>query len=628
MKKGTINIQTENIFPIIKKFLYSDTEIFVRELVSNAVDATQKLKTLASTGEFKGELDNLRVEVILDKDNKTITFRDYGVGMTEDEVQKYINEIAFSGATEFVEKYKDKDPNTIIGHFGLGFYSSFMVSDKVQIKTLSYKDGAKPVLWESDGSPEYTITETEKDNRGTDVILYVSEDSKEYLEEARLNEVLTKYCKFLPVEIVFGERTEYVDDPSGEKDEDGKVKKIEKKVPNVINNTHPAWIKKPSELTDEDYINFYHELYPFSDEPLFHIHLNVDYPFHLTGILYFPKLKNNVEVQKNKIQLYSNQVFITDQVDNIVPEFLTLLHGVIDSPDIPLNVSRSYLQSDSNVRKISSYITKKVADKLAQMFKNDREDFEKKWDDIKIFIQYGILSDNKFEEKAIKFLLLKDTDGKYYTVDEYKEKVKDAQTDKNGKLVFLYTHDSEEHHPLIEDAKAKGYNVLVMDSPLDSHLITKLEQKLDVSFARVDADTLDKLITKEEEMPSKLSDEEKEKIKPVFEASIDKDKFTVQFENLSETDKPVSVTQSEFVRRMKEQQALGGGMQMFGSFPEMYNLVVNANHPLISKILEEKDEKKKESLAKQAVDLALLANGMLKGKKLSDFINRSLTMID
>ncbi len=628
MKKGTINIQTENIFPIIKKFLYSDTEIFVRELVSNAVDATQKLKTLVSTGEFKGELDNLRVEVILDKENKTITFRDYGVGMTEEEVQKYINEIAFSGATEFVEKYKDKDPNTIIGHFGLGFYSSFMVSDKVQIKTLSYKDGAKPVLWESDGSPEYTITETEKENRGTDVILYVSEDSKEYLEEARLNEVLTKYCKFLPVEIVFGERTEYVDDPSGEKDENGNIKKIEKKVPNVINNTHPAWIKKPSELTDEDYINFYHELYPFSDEPLFYIHLNVDYPFHLTGILYFPKLKNNVEVQKNKIQLYSNQVFITDQVDNIVPEFLTLLHGVIDSPDIPLNVSRSYLQSDSNVRKISSYITKKVADKLAQMFKNDREDFEKKWDDIKIFIQYGILSDNKFEEKAIKFLLLKDTDGKYYTVDEYKEKVKDAQTDKNGKLVFLYTHDAEEHHPLIEDAKAKGYSVLVMDSPLDSHLITKLEQKLEVSFARLDADTLDKLIAKEEEMPSKLSDEEKEKVKPVFEASIDKNKFTVQFENLSETDKPVSVTQSEFVRRMKEQQALGGGMQMFGDFPEMYNLVVNANHPLISKILEEKDEKKKESLAKQAVDLALLANGMLKGKKLSDFINRSLTMID
>lgn len=628
MQKGTINIQTENIFPIIKKFLYSDTEIFVRELVSNAVDATQKLKTLASAGEFKGKLGDLQVEVILDKDNKTITIRDNGIGMTADEVNKYINEIAFSGATEFVEKYKDKDANSIIGHFGLGFYSAFMAADKVQIRTLSYKEGSKAVQWESDGTPEFTITEIEKDTRGTDIVLFISEDASEYLEEARLSTVLNKYCKFLPVNIVFGEKSEFIDDPSGEKDEDGNVKKIETKVPNIINNTKPAWIKKPADLTDEDYKSFYHELYPFTEEPLFHIHLNVDYPFNLTGILYFPKLKNNVEVQKNKIQLYSNQVFITDSVENIVPDFLTLLHGVIDSPDIPLNVSRSYLQSDSNVKKISTYITKKVADKLAQMFNNDRADFEAKWDDIKVFIQYGILSDDKFEEKAEKFNLFKDTEGKYYTSEEYKEAVKDNQTDKNDKLVYLYTHNVEEHHSIIERAKEKGYKVLVMDSPLDSHLITKLEQKLNVSFARVDADTLDKLITKDEEIPSKLSKEEEEKLQPVFEANVDKEKFTVQFESLSETEKPVLITQSEFIRRMKEQQALGGGMNMMGNFPEMFNLVVNSNHPLISKILNESDTAKKESLAKQAIDLALLSNGMLKGAKLTNFINRSLNLID
>jgi molecular chaperone HtpG len=628
MQKGTINIQTENIFPIIKKFLYSDTEIFVRELVSNAVDATQKLKTLSSAGEFKGEIGDLKVEVILDKTAKTITIRDNGIGMTADEVNKYINEIAFSGATEFVEKYKDKDANSIIGHFGLGFYSAFMAADKVNIRTLSHKEGSKAVQWESDGTPEYTIEEIDKETRGTDIVLFVSEDASEYLEEARLSTVLNKYCKFLPIDIVFGEKSEFSDDPSGEKDEEGNVKQIETKVPNILNNTQPAWIKQPADLKDEDYKSFYNELYPFTSEPLFHIHLNVDYPFNLTGILYFPKLNNNVEVQKNKIQLYSNQVFITDSVESIVPDFLTLLHGVIDSPDIPLNVSRSYLQSDRNVKKISSYITKKVADKLAQMFKNDRADFEKKWDDIKVFIQYGILSDDKFEEKAEKFNLLKDTEGKYFTAEEYKETVKDTQTDKNDKLVYLYTHNVEEHHSLIESAKAKGYSVLVMDSPLDSHVITKLEQKLNVSFARVDADTIDKLITKDEELPSKLSKEEEEKLQPIFEATVDKDKFTVQFESLSETEKPVLVTQSEFIRRMKEQQALGGGMQMMGNFPEMFNLVVNSNHPLISKILKEADASKKEGLAKQAIDLALLSNGMLKGASLTSFINRSLNLID
>lgn len=628
MQKGTINIQTENIFPIIKKFLYSDTEIFVRELVSNAVDASQKLKTLSTIGEFKGEMGELKVEVILDKEAKTITIRDNGIGMTEDEVMKYINEIAFSGATEFVEKYKDKDANSIIGHFGLGFYSAFMAADKVNIRTLSHKEGSQAVQWESDGTPEYTITEIEKTTRGTDIVLFVSEDAAEYLEEARLSTVLNKYCKFLPVDIIFGEKSDFNDDPSGEKDEEGNVKKIESKVPNILNNTQPAWIKKPADLSTEDYKSFYNELYPFTDDPLFHIHLNVDYPFNLTGILYFPKLKNNVEVQKNKIQLYSNQVFITDSVENIVPDFLTLLHGVIDSPDIPLNVSRSYLQSDSNVKKISSYITKKVADKLAQMFKNDRADFEAKWDDIKVFIQYGILSDTKFEEKAEKFNLLKDTEGKYFTAEEYKEAVKDNQTDKNDKLVYLYTHNIEEHHSIIESAKERGYSVLVMDSPLDSHVITKLEQKLSVSFARVDADTIDKLITKDEELPSKLSKEEEETLQPVFEATIDKEKFTVQFESLSETEKPVLITQSEFIRRMKEQQALGGGMQMMGNFPEMFNLVVNNNHPLISKILNESDAAKKESLAKQAIDLALLSNGMLKGASLTNFINRSLNLID
>ena len=629
MEKGTINIQTENIFPIIKKFLYSDTEIFVRELVSNAVDACQKLKTMSAAGEVKGDIGELKVEVILDSKAKTITIKDNGIGMTSEEVNKYINEIAFSGATEFVEKYKDKDANSIIGHFGLGFYSSFMVSDKVQIKTLSHRKAAQAVQWESDGSPEYTISEIDKKDRGTEIVLHVSKDSKEYLEDARINTVLNKYCKFLPINVIYGEKSEFIEDPKGEKDEEGNIKKVETKVPNVLNNTAPAWIKKPAELKVEDYKGFYNELYPFSEDPMFHIHLNVDYPFNLTGILYFPKLRNQVEVQKNKIQLYSNQVFITDSVENIVPEFLTLLHGVIDSPDIPLNVSRSYLQSDSNVKKISNHISKKVADKLGSMYKKDRKDFESKWNDIEVFIQYGMLTDDKFGERAEKFTLLKNTEEEFFTFEEYKEKVKGAQTDKDNKLVYLYTHNAEEHHSLIEVAKSKGYSVLLLDGPLSSHYIQKLEEKQGVSLARVDADTMDKLINKEEAQPSKLSKEEEDKVKPVFESNVSKDKFTVQFESMSETEQPVVITQSEFMRRMKEQQAMGGGgMQMMGAFPEMYNLVVNSNHPLTSKILGEKDKAKKEKLAKQAVDLALLSNGMLKGKDLAEFISRSVEMID
>ena len=627
MQKGTINVQTENIFPIIKKFLYSDTEIFVRELVSNAVDASQKLLTLSSAGVVKGDVGKLKVYVILDKKAGTLTIRDNGIGMTADDVNKYINEVAFSGAEEFLEKYKNKDPKSIIGHFGLGFYSSFMVSDKVQIQTKSYKKGSKAVQWESNGNPEYEITEIKKSERGTDIVLFISEDSKEYLEDARIGEVLNKYCKFLPIEVEFGTKKEWIDHPKGEKDENGNVKKESIDVPNIVNNTSPAWIKKPVDLSDDDYKSFYNELYPFTEDPLFQIHLNVDYPFNLTGILYFPRLKNQVEVQKNKIQLYSNQVFITDSVENIVPEFLTLLHGVIDSPDIPLNVSRSYLQSDSNVRKISNHITKKVADKLSSMFKKDREDFQKKWDDIQVFIQYGLLSDEKFNEKAKDFLLLKNTDGKYFTVDEYKEKIKANQVDKNDRTVILYTHDISEHDSLVNSAKDKGYDVLLLDGPLSSHFIQKAEQDFGVSFARVDADTLDNIIPKDEEIPSKLSKEEEEKLKPIFENIAEKEKFTIQIESLSETEKPVLITQSEFMRRMKEQQALGGGgMHMMGNLPEMFNLVVNANHSFTGKILKAK-KADKEKLAKQAFDLALLSQGMLKGKDLTDFVERSYELI-
>ena len=627
MEKGTINVQSENIFPIIKKFLYSDTEIFLRELVSNAVDASQKLMTLAAAGEVKHEVKDLKVSVILDAKKKTITIRDNGIGMTAEEVNKYINEVAFSGAEEFLDKYKDKDPNSIIGHFGLGFYSSFMVSKKVQIQTLSYKKDAVAAQWESMGDPTYELKEIKKEKVGTDIILHIDKDSKEFLEENRLTEILNKYCKFLPVEIEFGTKKEWIDDPKGKKDKDGNVEKVSIDVPNIINNTKPAWIKKPADLKEEDYKSFYNELYPFTEEPLFNIHLNVDYPFNLTGILYFPRLKNQIDLQKNKIQLYSNQVFITDSVENIVPEFLTLLHGVIDSPDIPLNVSRSYLQSDGNVKKISNHITKKVADKLNGMFKKDRADFEKKWDDINVFIQYGVLTDEKFNEKAKAFSLFKNTKDEYFTFEEYKEKVKAAQTDKNEKLVFLYTHDKEEHHALIKTANDKGYDVLILDGPLSSHYIQKIEGELEVSFARVDADTLDKIIAKEEDIPSKLDKEQEDSLTPLFEKVVDKEKYHIQVESLSEVEKPVLITQSEFMRRMKEQQAVGGGgMHMMGAMPEMFNLVINTNHELTTKIVSAKG-KKQEKLAKQAVDLALLSHGLLKGEDLTDFVERSFELI-
>ncbi len=630
MATGKINVQTENIFPIIKKFLYSDTEIFLRELVSNAVDASQKLKTLSSLGEFKGEVGELQVEVILDKEGKTITVRDNGIGMTGDEVDKYINQIAFSGAEEFVQKYKDTEgAAAMIGHFGLGFYSSFMVSSQVEIKTLSFKEGSKAVQWTSDGTPEYTLEEIEKETRGTDIVMHIAEDSTEFLEEARISTILNKYCKFLPVNIKFGTKSQMIDSPSGEKDENGKLKQESIEVPNIINNTLPMWTKTPSELKEEDYDKFYQELYPMSEKPLFNIHLNVDYPFNLTGILYFPKLKKDIQIQKNKIQLYSNQVFITDSVENIVPEFMQLLHGVIDSPDIPLNVSRSYLQSDSNVKKISSYITKKVADKLNSMFKENRKDFEEKWEDISVFIEYGMLSDDKFEEKAKKFALLRNTNKEFFTLDEYKEKVKETQKDKDDKVVYLYTNNVEEHHALIENANTKGYDVLLLDSPLAPHLISKLEQSLEnVSFARIDADTIEKLINKGEEQPSKLTKEDEEALKPVIEEIMPKEKFMVDFQSLSETDSPMQITEAEFMRRMKEQQALGGGgMGFMGTMPEMYNLVVNSNHPLISKILETKTDKKKKQLIEQATDLALLAKGMLTGKKLTEFLKRSIDII-
>ena len=628
--KGTINVQTENIFPLIKRFLYSDHEIFLRELVSNAVDSTSKLKVLSGAGEVKGEVGDTRIEISIDKEAKTLTVKDRGIGLTEEELEKYINQIAFSGAEEFVKKYEGKEgAEQIIGHFGLGFYSAFMVASKVQIKTLSFKEGAEAVMWESDGTPEYTITPIDKKDRGAEIVLHIAEDSLEFLEEARITTLLNKYCKFLPVEIVFGEKTEMIDDAKGEKDKEGKVKQVEQKSPNVINNTRPLWVKAPADLSDEEYKAFYRELYPMTfDEPLFHIHLNVDYPFNLTGVLYFPKIKENVEVQKNKIQLYSNQVFITDSVEQIVPEFLTLLHGVIDSPDIPLNVSRSYLQSDGNVKKIASHITKKVADKLKSMFNEDRKGFEEKWDDLKVFVEYGTLTDEKFAEKAEKFTLLKSTDGTFHTIEEYKEKVQATQTDKDDNLVILYANSTEAHHQFIKNANDRGYDVVLFDSPLTPHFIAKLEGQLEkVNFARVDADTLDKLIKTDVEVPSKLSDDEKEKLKPLFEGAVSKDKFTIQFENMSETEAPVIITQPEFMRRMQEQQKLGGGGMMMGAFPEMYNFVVNANHPAIGALLRKKGDNKTK-LVKQLSDLALLSQGMLKGEELSKFINRSVDLID
>ena len=630
-KKGNINVQTENIFPIIKQFLYSDHEIFLRELVSNAVDATQKVKTLKSIGELKTDVNKLGVEVIIDKKKETLIIRDNGIGMTEEEVDKYINQIAFSGAEEFVNKYKDADAkNSIIGHFGLGFYSSFMVSKEVEIITKSQKPNSKAVWWVCDGSPNYTIEETTKKTIGTDIILHIDEESKEFLEEGRINGILNRYCKFLPVEVKFGTKTISVDDPKGEKDDKGEIKQVEKEVDNIINNTKPTWTKAPQDLKEEDYSNFYRELYPTEfNDPIFNIHLNVDYPFNLTGILYFPKLKNNLEVQKNKINLYSNQVFITDNVENIVPEFLTLLHGVIDSPDIPLNVSRSYLQADGNVKKISKYITKKVGDKLNSMFKNDREDFEKKWDDIKVFIEYGMLTEDKFFEKAKDFSLYKNTDGKYATFNEMIDRIKDNQTNKDGKTIILYTHNKDEQDSFINSALEKNYEVLELEGPLVSHLISKLEsENSNVQFARVDADTIEKIIEKEDKTPSLLSEDEEKTLKEIVEKKIDDKKFNVQIESLSTTDTPFIITQSEFMRRIKEQQQLSGGMNVFGELPESYNLAVNSNHPIMSQLINESDENKQSELVSQILDLALLSQGLLKGKNLTKFISRSVSMIN
>ncbi len=632
MHKGTINVQTENIFPIIKKFLYSDHEIFLRELVSNAVDATQKLKTLASMGKVKDELGDLTIHVEVDKKNKQLRVIDRGIGMTSEEVEKYINQIAFSSAEEFVKKYKVKseaDKNALIGHFGLGFYSAFMVAEKVEIRTKTYKKGGatKAVRWECDGSPEFIMEEVDKKDRGTEIILHIAKDSEEFLEEYRVLELLKKYSKFLPVPIQFG--MEKVSEKTGKKDKDGNDEYKEVEKPRIINNTKPAWTQKPADLKDEDYKEFYRELYPMNfEEPLFHIHLNVDYPFNLTGILYFPKVKKNIEVQRDKIQLYSNQVFVTDSVEGIVPDFLTLLHGVIDSPDIPLNVSRSYLQSDSNVKKISNHIMKKVADKLEEIFKNNREDFEKKWDDIKVFIEYGMISEEKFYERAEKFTLFKNTNGNYFTFDEYKKHIEKTQTDKDKKLVYLYTTDPDEQHAFIETAKSRGYDVLEMSGVLDNHFINTLEQKFEnTSFARVDADIIDKLIKKEEDQPSKLDEKDQEKLKPVFEKFVNKENYNITFESLSETDQPVIITQPEFMRRMKDMSKLGGGMDYMGNMPDSYNLVINSNHHIISEILNEKNSEKQETLVKQVTDLARLSQNLLKGQELTDFIKRSVEMI-
>ena len=682
MSTGKIGVSTGNLFPIIKKFLYSDHEIFLREIVSNAVDASQKMKVLASNGEFKGELGELKVRVKADKAAGTLTVSDNGIGMTQEEVEKYINQIAFSGAEEFMNKYKD-NAAAIIGHFGLGFYSSFMVSDRVEIVTKSYKEGAKAVKWSCEGNPEYTLEETEKAERGTDIIMYISEEEKDFLEDAKVNELLTKYCKFLPIEIISGKKKEWKDGEYKDTTED-----------NVINDTNPAWTRKPADLTEEDYEKFYRELYPMAQDPLFHIHLNVDYPFNLTGILYFPKIDNKFEIQKNKIQLYSNQVYVTDSVEGIVPEYLTLLHGVIDSPDIPLNVSRSYLQSDRNVKKISSHITKKVADSLNDIFTNKREDYEKKWDDLKIFIQYGMLTDEKFAERAKSIFLFKNTEGKYFTYEEYENLIKANQTDKDNKVVFLYATDVKEQYTYIETAKGKGYDVLLMDGQLDTHFINHLEQKnSDHRFVRVDSDVIDKLIPKEETKEVALSHGEQEELRAVFTSQLPKEEgmFMVNFEAMGENGDPVIVTRSEFMRRMKEMAAMNPGMGFYGAMGDQYTLVVNTDHKLVNAILEnekeemsaqlepinfeiketekkqaeldelnkgKKDEeipqvdkdrkseysktiadlnKQKNSLLEeygkgnkvvgQLIDLALLANGLLKGEALNRFVKRSVELI-
>ena len=682
MANGKIGVTSQDLFPIIKKFLYSDHDIFLREIVSNAVDATQKLRTLSATGEFNGELGELAVEVKLDKEAKTITISDKGIGMTEEEVNKYINQIAFSGAEEFLDKYKE-DANAIIGHFGLGFYSSFMISDTVDIVTKSYKEGAQAVKWSCDGTPEYTLENVEKEERGTDIVMHVSEEEIAFLDEAKIGELLNKYCKFLPIDIIFGKKKEYKDGENVETDE-----------LNVINDTNPAWTKKPADLKDEDYTSFYKQLYPMGEDPLFHIHLNVDYPFNLTGILYFPKLKNNIEIQKNKIQLYSNQVFVTDSVEGIVPEFLTLLHGVIDSPDIPLNVSRSYLQSDGNVKKISNHITKKVADSLFDIYKKDRKEYDDKWSDLKVFVQYGMLTNEKFADKAIKFVMLENTDKKCFTLEEYETIIKDNQTDKDGNLVALYTTDIEAQHSYIEAAKDRGYDVLVMDGQLDTHFINHLEQKdQKKKYVRVDADIVDKLIVKEEHKASTLSEQESAELTPVFMSrlKIEKSQFNVTFEALGDTASPLIITQSEFMRRMKEMSAMNPGMSFYGEMPDSYNLVVNTDHKLVEQVIADKNdgvaeqvspindklsalESKKSELEKakegkkeeevsqtekdelanvadeiskvkadkdavldtfgkdnkvvgQLIDLALLSNGLLKGEALTNFVRRSVDLI-
>ena len=683
MQKGTIGITTENIFPVIKKFLYSDHEIFLREIVANAVDATQKLKTYSSKGDFKGELGDLTVQIKLDKEAGTLTVSDRGIGMTAEEIDKYINQIAFSGATDFLEKYKD-DANAIIGHFGLGFYSSFMVSKQVEIVTRSYREDAQAVRWTCDGSPSFEITECDKAERGTDIVLHIDDDCKEFLEQNKISELLNKYCRFLPVPVAMGKKTEWKDGKQVETEED-----------NVINDTNPLWTKTPSSLKDEDYKKFYRDLYPMSDEPLFWIHLNVDYPFNLTGVLYFPKIKNNIEIHRNKIQLYCNQVFVTDQVENIVPDFLTLLHGVIDSPDIPLNVSRSYLQSDANVKKISTYITKKVSDRLASIFKNDRKEFEEKWDDLKLFIHYGMLSQPDFYDKANKFALLKDEEGKYFTYEEYKELIKANQTDKDGNLVYLYATDRDAQYAYIEAAKAKGYSVLMMDGQLDSPLVGMLEQKFEKThFSRVDGDTVDRLIQKADAPKSVLSETEKTSLSEVFTAKmpkLDKAEFHVEAESMGEEAAPILITQSEYMRRMKEMSQFQQGMSFYGEMPDMYSVVLNADHRLVKGVLEDatqqtaeqlkpieselaglnarrqaiemsqKDKKqeeitqedrdllkqcnddieaqenkrkevyaeyaKKNAIVPQLIDLALLQNGLLKGEALSRFVKRSVDLI-
>lgn len=627
MATGKINVSVENIFPLIKKFLYSDHEIFLRELISNATDATVKLNHLSSIGEAKVDVGNPIIEIKVDKDGKKLHILDQGIGMTEEEVKKYINEVAFSGAEEFLDKYKDAEKDAgIIGHFGLGFYSAFMVADKVEIITKSFKDGPA-VHWTCDGSPKFTTKKASKEDQGTEIILHIAEDSTEFLEESRITELLLKYNKFMPIPIKFGMRTETLPKPAGAKDEDPAPTK---EVDNIINNPNPAWTKKPAKLKEEDYKDFYRELYPMQfEEPLFNIHLNVDYPFNLTGILYFPKLTNDLNIQKDRIQLYQNQVFVTDNVEGIVPEFLTMLRGVIDSPDIPLNVSRSYLQADGAVKKIASYITRKVADKLAAIFKKDREDLEKKWNDIKIVIEYGMLSEEKFFEKADKFALYPTVDGNYYTFEELQEKIKDIQTDKDEKLVVLYASDKDGQHSYIEAAKAKGYEVLLMDSPIVPHLMQKLEtSKEKVSFARVDADHIDNLIKKDDTQISKLSDEEKEKLKANLEEVMENKNYTIQLEAMDSNASPFIITEPEFMRRMKEmQQTGGGGMFGMGNMPEMYNIIVNTNHELVGEILNTRTAKKRERLINQSIDLARLSKGLLKGEELTRFIQRSYEMV-